>query len=73
MIWKTQGPTKVYAFMWLLAKHAILTWDNLQRKEWVQGGAHYVTIEGKVHDIYLLVVNTLRWYGYTLIEEGNID
>lgn len=32
VIWKTQAPTNIHAFMWLLAKNAILTWYNLERK-----------------------------------------
>lgn len=33
-IWKTQMPTKVQTFLWLEARNAILTWDNLQRSGW---------------------------------------
>lgn len=38
VIWETQAPTKIHAFMWLLGKNTILMWDDLQRRGWVGPG-----------------------------------
>jgi hypothetical protein len=38
-IWKAEIPLKIKVFMWLLSKNAILTKDNLMKKNW-QGDQH---------------------------------
>jgi len=34
ILWKVKAPLKVRAFTWLTARHAILTRDNLSRRNW---------------------------------------
>lgn len=36
--WKVKVLTKVHAFMSLAANNTILTWDNLQKREWSEPG-----------------------------------
>jgi hypothetical protein len=38
-IWKAEIPLKIKVFMWLLNKNAILTKDNMIKKNW-QGDQH---------------------------------
>lgn len=38
MIWELKIPSKIQAFLWLLSRRAILTWDNLQRRGWCEPG-----------------------------------
>lgn len=33
-IWKLKIPNKIKAFLWLVTKNSILTWDNLIRRGW---------------------------------------
>jgi hypothetical protein len=39
IIWKAEIPLKIKVFMWLLSKNAILTKDNMIKKNW-QGDQH---------------------------------
>lgn len=59
-IWKIKIPSKIQAFLWLVARQTLLTWDNLQRREWTWP------------DIYSLCLLEEEIYSLCLLEEENI-
>ena len=49
VIWDVKTPLKIKVFLWLVIKCAILTWDNLIKKDWQGPGcAPYVSNEKSI-------------------------
>lgn len=49
LIWRSKGPLKACIFLWFLAKDAILSWQNLQRRGWL-GSSYCIQCKGHSED-----------------------